>query len=110
MVGSKNATFYKEHASSEYAPAVVNKIWTAARDLGFGKYFIDAAGGYITDDHLYVMSGRKIPSVDIINYAPDNANGFGSYWHTHDDNMSIISRETLEAVGQTVLEVVYNEK
>jgi hypothetical protein len=111
MVGAKNATFYKEYASEQNASSLVRKIWSVARELGYGKYFIDApAGGYITDDHLYVMAGRKIPCVDIINYAPDNERGFASYWHTHDDNISIIDKETLEAVGQTVLEIIYNER
>ncbi|MDD4645859.1 MAG: M28 family peptidase, partial [Bacteroidales bacterium] len=35
---------------------------------------------------------------------------FGAYWHTHADNMSNISRETLTAVGKTVLKVIYEEK
>ena len=54
----------------------------AARDLGYGKYFINAAGGAITDDHQYVISGRNIPSIDIINYDPESKTGFASYWHT----------------------------
>jgi hypothetical protein len=34
---------------------------------------------------------------------------FGSYHHTHNDNMSIIDKSTLTAVGQTVLQVIYNQ-
>jgi hypothetical protein len=34
---------------------------------------------------------------------------FGSYHHTHNDNMSIIDKNTLTAVGQTVLQVIYNQ-
>jgi hypothetical protein len=34
---------------------------------------------------------------------------FGSYHHTHNDNMSIIDKSTLTAVGQTVMQVVYNQ-
>ena len=30
--------------------------------------------------------------------------------HTHQDNMDVIDRETLKAVGQTVLEVVWKER
>jgi hypothetical protein len=30
-----------------------------------------------------------------------------SHWHTVNDNMNIIDRETLKATGQTALEVIY---
>jgi Zn-dependent M28 family amino/carboxypeptidase len=109
MVGAKDATFYKEEASVKRSSAIVDKVWSAARNLGYGKYFINARGGYITDDHLYVIAGRNIPCIDIINYNTENTHGFGDYWHTHDDTMDNISRETLKAVGQTVLEVIYKQ-
>jgi len=32
-----------------------------------------------------------------------------AHWHTMNDNMDIIDRETLKAVGQTVLEVIYKD-
>ena len=108
MVGSKGATFYKEGYSVKYANMYVEKIWSAARNLGYGKYFINANGGTITDDHGYVIKGRGIPCVDIINLNPNGKNhGFGDHWHTMNDNMSIIDKATLKAVGQTVLEVLY---
>ena len=110
MVGSKNAAFFKEGLSMQYAPNIVDKVWTKARALGYGKYFINAIGGTITDDHQYVNEGRNIPSIDIINYDPDSDTGFGHHWHTMDDTMKNINKETLKAVGQTVLEVIYNEK
>lgn len=108
MVGTKNATFFKERTSLRFAAPIVEKVWNTARDLGYGKYFIHATGGEIVDDHQYVISGRNIPCIDIINYDPESSTGFGSYWHTLDDTMENINRETLKAVGQTVLEVVYN--
>jgi hypothetical protein len=107
MVGSKDATFLKEETSVRRASAIVEKVWSAARNLGYGKYFINAKGGSLTDDHIYVIAGRNIPCIDIINYDLENVRGFGDYWHTHDDTMELISRETLKAVGQTVLEVIY---
>lgn len=108
MVGTKNATFFKEQLSTMYAARYVELVWNTARDLGYGKYFINAAGGAITDDHQYVISGMNIPCIDIINYDPESENGFAPYWHTMDDTMKNIDRETLKAVGQTVLEVIYN--
>ena len=37
------------------------------------------------------------------------ASGFGSYHHTHDDDISIINKSNLKAVGQVVTAVIYRE-
>jgi len=108
MVGAKNASFFKEATSMRYAPQIVEEVWSTARDLGYGKFFINAEGGAITDDHQYVILGRNIPCIDIIYTDPESDNGFGPHWHTQNDTMDNIDRETLKAVGQTVLQVVYN--
>lgn len=57
MVGAKDATFFKEGTSLKKAPNIVDMVWRTARDLGYGKFFINATGGYITDDHQYVIEG-----------------------------------------------------
>ena len=107
MAGSRNATFYKESLSVQYAAPIVERVWSTARNLGYGKFFINASGGFITDDHEYIIKLRSIPCIDIINYNPSTPHGFGSYWHTQQDTMDNIDRETLKAVGQTILEVIY---
>ena len=93
-----------------YAARYVELVWETARQLGYGKYFINAPGGAITDDHQYVISGRNIPCIDIINYDPESEQGFADYWHTLNDGMQNIDRNTLKAVGQTVMQVVYSAK
>lgn len=110
MVGAKDAVFYKEYTSMRYAARYVDMVWEKARNLGYGKYFINGEGGAITDDHQYVISGRNIPCLDIINYDPETEKGFADHWHTHGDNIKVINRETLHAVGHTVLEIVYEQK
>jgi hypothetical protein len=110
MVGARNATFYKEAASVYRAAPVVEKVWTTAKNLGYGKFFVNANGGAITDDHLPVMAGRGFPCIDIIHLNPHSPHGFGNHWHTQQDMMDNIDRETLQAVGQTVLEVIYSKK
>ncbi|MCD7971282.1 MAG: M28 family peptidase [Candidatus Azobacteroides sp.] len=110
MVGAKDAFFMKEGFSREYANRYVEKIWQTARQLGYGKYFINENGGYITDDHLYVNRLANIPSVDIIQMDKNSSSGFYEHWHTVNDTMEYIDKETLKAVGQTILEVIYNEK
>jgi len=106
MVGSKNATFYKEATSVQYAAPTVEMVWSTARNLGYGKYFINTSGSSITDDHQYVIKGRNIPCIDIIYLDPKSPHGFGSHWHTQQDTMDNIDRATLKAVGQTLLEVI----
>ena len=110
MVGAKDAKFYKEYFSKRYASSIVNKVWKTASDLRYGAYFVDRDGGAIMDDHVPVNQNMRIPSIDIIQYDETTESGFGAYWHTQNDDMSNISRETLKAVGQTVMEVIYKEK
>ena len=110
MVGGRNATFHYEGYSQRTAGNVMKKIWNAAHKIGYGNMFIKDNGGEITDDHIYVNRYRQIPCVDIIHYDADSDTGFNPTWHTIDDNMENIDRATLQAVGQTVLQVIYNEK
>ena len=109
MVGADGATFYEEGVSERVAPSIVNKVWGTAQQLGFGRFFVSKESPEIVDDHVYVNYNGKIPMIDIIEYEPTSSSYFASYHHTHADDIDIISRETLEAVGETVLHVVYGE-
>lgn len=110
MVGAPNATFYKEDFSMYYAAGIVEKVWSTAATLGFSNYFRDEKTGAITDDHVYINKIAGIPSIDIIQYRNEGQNsGFGHYWHTVNDTMENIDKNTLFAVGTTVMHVVYNE-
>lgn len=110
MVGAGSATFMREQISDHFAKDIVDKVWYMADRLGFNKYFVDKPGGMVTDDHYYINIITGIPCVDIIDYNPENEKGFGDYWHTVHDDMSNIDKNTLFAVGTTVMGVVYNEK
>lgn len=110
MVGGKNTAFYREAYSEEYAKDVNKKVWKKANDLGYGRYFINEKAGRATDDHLFINEIAKIKTIDIIPYDDSNKYSFTSTWHTVNDNMDAIDRSTLKAVGQTVVEVIYNEQ
>lgn len=110
MVGGAQATFYREQISEYYAMSIVNKFWSQAKSLGFGQYFIDQKGGAVTDDHVYINKIAGIPSIDIIQYDPNSNSGFAHYWHTVNDDMKNIDKNTLNAVGTTLMHVVYNEE
>ena len=108
MVGGKDARFHREGFSDHYAKLIVDKVWAAANASGHGSYFPYAEGGVITDDHLPVNQIARIPCIDIIGHYPET--GFAPTWHTMDDTMDNIDPAVLRAVGQTVLQVIYNER
>lgn len=109
MVGGKNSVFMKETYSEQYAPDINKKVWKAAKRLGYEQTFVNAKGDTVTDDHLFINRLAKIKTIDII--ASDlHEGGFPLTWHTVNDNMDHIDKNTLKAVGQTVMEVIYNEK
>jgi len=109
MVGSKHAQFFREGTSLEFAPSVVEKVWSTASRLGYTDYFVKTNVPGIIDDHLYVNEFAKIPTIDIVHYQT-NVGFFGDYHHSTKDNLSIISKETLGAVGTTLMNVVYYEE
>ena len=109
MVGAKGATFPKESYSVQMAPSVVNNVWQTASRLGYSQYFVDAPGGQITDDHVAPNTIAKIPTIDIIQLNTQTG-GFFPAHHTLADDMRNIDRGTLKAVGQTLLQVLYNEQ
>ncbi|NQY66148.1 MAG: M28 family peptidase [Flavobacteriales bacterium] len=108
MVGAKGATFPRDGFSMSKAGWVVKKIWDKANQIGYSDYFVYDQVGGLTDDYVFVNRYTGIPCVDIINIDLINGN-FGDFHHTHKDGMDIIDKNTLKAVGQTVLDVIYNE-
>ena len=109
MVGAKGTRFTKEGVSMNFAPTVMNKVWKTGQNLGYTNYFSEEKSGPVTDDHYFVNTIAKIPMIDIIGKSSTTQTGFGAHWHTHDDNMDIIDVRALRAVGQTLLEVIYQE-
>ena len=111
MVGGQGAQFWQESISKQYAQGIVDKVWSAAKTIGYGSYFNDLEGGMINDDHLPINKNTKIPTIDIIPYYPDcSQSNFGPTWHTINDDMQHIDPNTLKAVGQTIIQVLYSEK
>ncbi len=108
MVGATDARFFREGHSMQYAPRVVDKVWNAAGILGYADTFVKADVPGLTDDHLFVNKIAQIPMIDIVQFAPNV--GWGDFHHTTKDNMEVISKRTLEVVGNTVMWVVYQEE
>ena len=109
MVGGQGTKIYQEHFSLRYAASIVDKVWSAARHAGFSSVFANEVGGGVTDDHIPVNEAG-IPTVDIIPFYPDcRQSSFGPTWHTINDDMEHLDANTLKAVGQTLIQVIYSE-
>lgn len=111
MVGAKDAVFPKEEISRKFAGYHLNKLWKLADYLGYSNYFQKKIAPGLTDDHTYINQLSNIPTLDVIHYDVRPFSGrfdFGKFHHTHQDNMEIIDKKTLKAVGQTVLSYLYN--
>jgi hypothetical protein len=113
MVGGKDARFNKEGISMQVGADIVNNLWRIGQQQGFGGYFQDQNTGEIVDDHLF-MNQAGVRTIDIIDMRPSTKSmgfggyEFGSFHHTHNDNINNIDPATLKAVGQTVAQLLYN--
>ncbi len=107
MVGAKDAVFTQEGYSRKFANNYLQKVWTYAGIIGYGKYFSKQKTNPITDDHFYVNTIANIPTIDILHYDRTTSSGFGRYWHTHNDNIDAVDTQTLKAVGQTLTQIIY---
>jgi hypothetical protein len=110
MVGAPGARFMQEGFSMYFAPDKVGKVWSIARSLGYGDRFPEEKGGFINDDHYFINTLLKVPAINIIHLDPASRNGsFFDYWHTTEDTMDKIDRETLGIVGEVVMGTIFSE-
>ena len=101
MVGDRDLAIPKEGFSQQYAPAVVERVWAAARRVGVPA-FKDAVGMPVQDDHVAFL-GRGIPVIDLI-HTP-----FPDTWHTTFDLPDRMAPESLDQVGRVVIEALWTE-
>ena len=103
MVGDQQPRFPVESYSQQAAPEVVQRVWSVARDLGYGDVFVEESGGSISDDHI-PLNQAGIRTIDVIDfdYGPGNR-----YWHTPQDVVENTSAQTLDIVGEVLAELVY---
>jgi glutaminyl-peptide cyclotransferase len=109
MVGATNATFTQEGTSMRYAENVTGMVWKTAGDLGYGNYFLMEKTNPIVDDHYYINQIAEIKCTDVIHYDYNTPSHFWKHWHTHGDTIDKIDKNSLKAVGQTLLQVLFNE-
>lgn len=109
MVGDKEAKFFKEGYSVQYAPEIVDLVWSIANQLNAGM-FINNSYGLIYDDHIPLnQAGLKtinIVDAQLIGHSTDIERR--KYWHTHKDDLNNIGKETLQQVGEVITTLVYS--
>jgi glutaminyl-peptide cyclotransferase len=94
MVGYINLEFGRDMELS--TTWLVDAIWNTARELGYGRNFIDEDEGVGSDDHEpFLRAG--IEAVDIIQIRTYCC------WHTAEDTLDKISPQSLKIVGDVVL-------
>ena len=96
MIGHKNL---KIAVPSDSPPELYQSMLRAAEKHGHEKHF-GMADGPIIDDH-YHLNKAGVPTIDII-----GAFGEFHWWHQADDNMDLISAESLTITYHVTLEML----
>jgi glutaminyl-peptide cyclotransferase len=109
MVGSANVQFYKEGTSVQFANDIVDKVWNIAAATGFGSSFVNQQRNGIIDDHYYINKSLGFKIIDLIHFEESSPSKFWKHWHTHEDTIDKIDKNSLYITGQTVLEVLFRE-
>ena len=95
FVGEKNLRIRREFQSSA---GLWRRLRAAARRVGVARVFPPGEQGSILDDHVpFIRQG--VPSIDLIDF------DFACF-HRPCDDMSVISARSLDAVGETVHEML----
>lgn len=74
------------------------RLRAAARRVGTLRYFPATVQGAVTDDHVPFLR-EGVPAIDLIDFD-------FPCWHRTCDDMSAVSRRSLDASGETVLELL----
>ncbi len=109
MVGDKDAYFPIEGNSNQYAPDVVKMIWTLAEQIGADK-FVNKDDESIYDDHI-ALNEAGIRTADIIDLeliGAETPMERRNYWHTQNDVMKNIGKDTLKQVGEVITKLLWS--
>ena len=94
MIGDKTLAIEQEQYSLNFAPRLVQEVWSVARRLKAGV-FRNRVGPAVNDDHL-PLNNAGIPAIDLIDFRPPPT------WHMPHDLPDRCSAASLEQVGRVV--------
>ena len=99
MVADKDLEIKIEKYSYQMAPQLINYLWSLAISKGYYNFKSEIGPGII-DDHLSFSSATQVPSINLIDL--DYV-----YWHTVEDIPDNISKESLNVVGDVLMDFLY---
>jgi len=103
MIGDKNLNVTVPRNSTR---ELVKDLFFAAHQQGVRPAF-SLGKGSILDDHVpFMLAG--LPAIDVIDFDYGSAPGLNDYWHTMEDTMDKLSVESMQTVGNTILQMVEN--
>jgi glutaminyl-peptide cyclotransferase len=95
MIGDRSLSIPRESTSD---PEMWAQLRAAAKRVGTQRVFPRTSRGAILDDHTPFLE-REIPSIDLIDFTFRR-------WHTTRDDLAAVSARSLDAVGETVVELL----
>jgi len=95
FVGDRELSIPREAYSD---PGLWRKLRAAARRVGAGRVFPGRAGNGILDDHIPFLQ-QDVRSIDLIDFD-------FPCWHRRCDDMSAVSERSVDAVGETMVELL----
>jgi glutaminyl-peptide cyclotransferase len=103
MIGDKDLDITRSTSST---PAMEDLVYTAAKKLGYEKYFFKTSADE-EDDHIPFMQ-RGVPCAEVIDvdYGPHDQNHPDGWHHTPEDTMDKISAKSLTISGSVFLETM----
>ena len=101
LVADKDLQIYQEGNSATGAPEVVSLVWEMARDLGYGRIFVDTPKHVLTDDHVELQKAG-IRAIDVVDF------DYPAH-HTPFDTIDKVSGESLQIVGDVAMGLVRRE-
>jgi len=97
MIGDKDLDILNDANSSA---SLREMMQHAAAKLGYAKYFRQDAGAIEDDHHPFAEVGVNVLDVIDFDYGPNQ-----TYWHTDKDTVDKLSAQSLQVVGDVILEV-----
>jgi Zn-dependent M28 family amino/carboxypeptidase len=102
LVADKDLQLYQEGNSLIGAPEVVELVWSTAKDLGYGGYFISSPRHTLIDDHLELQKAG-IRAIDVVDFDYPA-------WHTQYDTIDKVSPGSLQVVGDVAMALIRREQ
>jgi Zn-dependent M28 family amino/carboxypeptidase len=95
FVGDRELRIPRESYSD---PGLWRRLRAAARRVGAGRVFPDRTSNGVLDDHIPFLQ-EEVRSIDLIDFD-------FPCWHRRCDDMSAVSERSVDAVGETMVELL----